>query len=633
MRVLLWLSNKSRGGWSSRVIWLSILAIALALLARAGGLPHPSRQASAQPATAAKIVVGPNMLVSRDGNIPHVELIVASNPTDPQNLVGAAITPTAADGGWACKSYFSQNGGDSWTDTVFPELHSNGGGDPMVGFGIHGTAYFASLMTVTSPEGRTRAAVMFYRSTDGGRTWHKPADLGYSYDHEVMAVDHTQGEYAGRIYLSVLYDYPVYRVGVFRSDDDGRTFIGPVEAANGGGTIGINTAADVLVLSDGTLIVPYEDFQFLPEKRKTSHTGHFWFVSSADGGVTFSKPHPIGAQEFDSSPTAPRVGTFPAFAVDTHSASFRDRIYAAWTDFRSGTYRVWFSYSADRGNTWSAPGEIDPSVPGHTLEYMPMLAVNRQGVLGSTWFDTRASADNKEYEEYFAASLDGGTSFLPPVRVSSQPSLLPGNGNLNIAPAVFSYKGEQRISFLSAASRWGNGGDYMGLTTDSAGTFHPFWADSRSGTFLIETAAVRVDKGKEEKQVASTAPKRTDITQKVSLVFDPATYDATTRELTMAVRLKNVSSSPIYGPIVATVASFGSGMGADDREYSPQILDASNGAPGAGATFDFRSELGTSGVLAPGAVSGASVWRLRLVKPLQTPDMHVTLTGYIPEIQ
>lgn len=631
MRAWPWLSDKFRRRWSSPVVWLSV--ILLALLVRASASPHPSRQAATQPTAGAKIVVGPNVLVSRDGNFPHVELIVASNPLDPKNLVGGAITPTDVNGGWATKAYSSRNGGDSWGDIVFPELHSNGAGDPMVGFGIHGTAYFASLMTVTSPAGRTGAAVMFYRSTDGGRTWHKPADLGYSYDHEVLAVDRTKGKYAGRVYLSVLYGYPVYRVGVFRSEDDGRTFIGPVEAANGGGKLGINTAANVLVLSDGTLFLPYEDFEFLPEKRKASHTGHFWFVSSTDGGVTFSKPHVIGTQEFDHSPNAPRVGTFPAFAADTHSTAFRDRIYAAWTDFRSGQYRVWFSFSADRGQAWSAPKPIDPSVPGHTLEYMPALAVNPQGVLGITWFDTRASVENKEYDEYFTASLDGGTSFLPPVRVSSHSSLLPGNGNLNIAPGVFLYKGEQRISFLSAASRWGDGGDYMGLTADSTGTFHPFWADSRSGTFQIETAAVRVATGKAEKQVASTPRKRTDITQKVSLVFDPSSYDATTRELTIAVRLKNVSSTPIYGPIVATVASFGSGMGTEDREYSPEILNASNGAPGAGATFEFQRELGTSGVLAPGAVSGASVWRLRLVKPLRTPDMHVTLTGSIPEIQ
>ena len=82
------------------------------------------------------ILVGPNMLVTRDGDIPHVELIVASNPTDPKNLVGAAITATRSEGGWACKTYATHNGGDSWQDAVLPEQHTLGGADPQVAFGL-----------------------------------------------------------------------------------------------------------------------------------------------------------------------------------------------------------------------------------------------------------------------------------------------------------------------------------------------------------------------------------------------------------------------------------------------------------------------------------------------------------------
>ncbi len=33
----------------------------------------------------------------------------------------------------------------------------------------------------------------------------------------------------------------------------------------------------------------------------------------------------------------------------------------------------------------------------------------------------------------------------------------------------------------------------MGLTADATGAFHPFWADSRSGTFQIYTAVVKVE--------------------------------------------------------------------------------------------------------------------------------------------
>ena len=585
------------------------------------------------------ILVGPNMLVTRDGDIPHVELIVASNPTDPKNLVGAAITATRSEGGWACKTYTTHNAGDSWQDAILPEQHTLGGADPQVAFGPHGTAYFATLTNVKDEKGNTRSGLMVFRSEDGGVTWQKPANLGYSYDHEVIAVDRTVGKYAGRIYLSVLYGYPVYRLGVFRSDDDGRTFTGPVEAANGGGTIGINTAANILVLSDGTLIIPYEDFEFLPEKRKNTHTGYSWIVSSTDGGVTFSAPHKIGSKEFENSPDAPMILTFPSFAVDSQSDRYKDHLYSAWTDFREHKYRIWFSLSTDRGSTWSEPKQIDANVPDWSRQYQPMVAVNRDGIVAITWFDTRVSQDNTKFDEYFTASVDGGKTLLAPVRVSSESSQYPGNGNLNVDPEAWNYKGETRLTFLTAASRWGMGGDYMGLTADPTGSFHPFWADSRTGTFQIQTAAVQVKSGgaapdkKDENTPAATAPSltQTDVTNRISLVFDPTRFNVTTGELEMPVRLQNVSDRPIYGPIIASVKSFGSGEGGEEKENSPQILNSGNGKPGEGATFDFTSALGDSRTIAPGAVSGAIVWKLRIVKPLRTPDAHVTFSGYVPE--
>jgi hypothetical protein len=104
--------------------------------------------------------------------------------------------------------------------------------------------------------------------------------------------------------------------------------------------------------------------------------------------------------------------------------------------------------------------------------------VNDRGVLASTWYET-AQDDAGEgckrgcFDEYFSASVDGGVTFLPPVRVSSQRSY--------------------RKWRLSTENRFGNGGDYMGLTADATGAFHPFWADSRSGTFQIYTAVVKVE--------------------------------------------------------------------------------------------------------------------------------------------
>ncbi len=39
-------------------------------------------------ATKPRIVVGPNILVSREGNQPKMETMVAANPQNPKNLLG-----------------------------------------------------------------------------------------------------------------------------------------------------------------------------------------------------------------------------------------------------------------------------------------------------------------------------------------------------------------------------------------------------------------------------------------------------------------------------------------------------------------------------------------------------------------
>jgi hypothetical protein len=176
-----------------------------------------SSAADSPPGNSPKVLVGPDMLVSRDGEFPHVELMVAANPENPKNLLGAAITMTKPGGGTACRTYASLDGGNTWVESPFAEQVEWGGADPQVAFGAHGTAYFASLSLQKNDQGDSRAVLSVYRSEDGGITWEKPAHLGGSvgsYDHEQMVVDHTYGKYAGRVYIGALYGkYPQYIVG------------------------------------------------------------------------------------------------------------------------------------------------------------------------------------------------------------------------------------------------------------------------------------------------------------------------------------------------------------------------------------------------------------------------------------
>ena len=577
-----------------------------------------------------KIVVGPNILVSRDGDIPHVELIAASNPMNGKNLLGAAITASSAKGSWASKVYSSNDGGVTWSHVSFPELHLNGGLDPQVAFGATGTAYFSAIRFLKDDKGNDRADLLFYRSEDGGVTWQKPADLSYSYDHPILTVDHTKGKYSGRIYECVLYGYPVYHVGIFRSADDGRTFQGPFEAANGGGKIGINTISNILVMRDGTLMVPYVDFEFVPEKNKKEHSLNFWLVSSADGGFTFSKAHQIGKQEVNNTPEGLRFFGVATAAVD-RSDKYPDRMYLVWNNFTSGKYRMMISVSTDRGATWSAAKAIDPGAPANSNQYQPAVAVNNNGLLGVTWFDTRNSSDDSRYDEYFSASLDGGETFVTPVRISSESSFPAGAGNQNLIPSAYTMQGKLLMDFTSAYSRWSNGGDYMGLTTDGDGRFFPFWADSRTGTFQINTAMVRFTSGADDPVPVEKT--ETDVSDRVEVMFDPTKYDASSKIIEIPIHIKNISKEKIYAPLKVELLSVGGGFEWEDKEQIkkniPEILNATNGKKADGAIFDLSPALGSEPWLNPGSVSGAIVWRMKIVDPTTVPSLHLKITGSV----
>jgi hypothetical protein len=326
-------------------------------------------------APAPKIIVGPNILASRDGDFYHVETMVAANPKNSRNLVGAAITPTQADGSAACRIYTTLDGGYTWRTSIVPEQEIYGGADPQIAFSPQGVAYFAALALAKDERGRTGAYLYFYRSEDGVVVWSKPANLGASYDHPQIAVDHTVGRYAGRVYLGVLYGRD-YSLGVFRSDDGGRTFTGPVKVTDGGG-IGVNVT-QMMVLSDGLLAMTYADFQIDPAKRKEGSASNSWIVTSKDGGITFSKPAKITTLRAlgDENNLLLRLFGFNAYAADSRSQRFRDRLYAAWTDFASGKPRVLFSFSTDGGQRWKAARQVDPATPADSTQFQPALAVS-----------------------------------------------------------------------------------------------------------------------------------------------------------------------------------------------------------------------------------------------------------------
>jgi hypothetical protein len=116
------------------------------------------------PKNVVKIFVDPDIRVSYDGEVPHMEAYIAASATNSDLLVagGELIVPGRALSATEARLYRSNDAGVRWTPVLLPD-EVNGGWDNAVAGGLGGVLYF-----LTSD---LEAGLTVYRTQDGGRTW------------------------------------------------------------------------------------------------------------------------------------------------------------------------------------------------------------------------------------------------------------------------------------------------------------------------------------------------------------------------------------------------------------------------------------------------------------------------------
>ena len=143
-------------------------------------------------------------------------------------------------------------------------------------------------------------------------------------------------------------------------------------------------------------------------------------MTSKDGGESLEEASAVSDFHMLWPPLATSMIGY--LAADPGARRFKDRLYAVWPDQRSGRQEILIAHSRIRAKTWSKPLTINddppPSTPRPRDHLMPTVAVNRDGVVGVAWYDRRDNPDNLGWWVRFRASLDGGETFLPSVRVS-----------------------------------------------------------------------------------------------------------------------------------------------------------------------------------------------------------------------
>lgn len=397
----------------------------------------------------AQITPGEDLPVPVDVALPLVEPWLAIHPADPANLVAAAMAGHP-DGSYGALVFSSSDGGRSWRKHD-PGLRDRAG--VRTEFLADGTAVF------------TTGAELF-RSRDGGRTWSPPSLVG-GQDHPMLAVD------GSSLYLisSGNWKGPSGRsrdaVLAARSTDGGATFSEPGRAVVSNLRY---EAHDSVLSSEGALLVGFADYG-RPGERRRLERQRDWLLVSEDSGKTFSEPLLI-SESCDSR------GGWSSLALNlSDRLAPPDRLFHVCATAQLDGIEL--RYSDTFGEIWSAPVRIDR--PGNVTPYSrtPAVAVNKDGVVGVAWYDGRGDGGTIKgsfrcTEILFAASLDGGATFLPEVKVSSERSCPASPENVGVA------------------LRFPAGGDHMGLAAASDGTFRLLWSDSRSGIYQLRTATVSV---------------------------------------------------------------------------------------------------------------------------------------------
>jgi len=215
---------------------------------------------------------------------------------------------------------------------------------------------------------------------------------------------------------------------------------------------------------------------------------------------------------------------------------------------------------------------------------MPMVAANEKGIVGVAWHDRRESADRRGWVLRFAVSFDGGESFTPSERISEGAMNADDNAKFRMLASHRPATGIDPHHVALIGGKWITGGHTNGISVDARGAFHLLWSDNRTGVDQLWTAAVIV-RGEGVLHGDPTLTALDDISKDLGIEATNTTYDSVEHTVVTHIRLINLSSAPICGPLKVRATGVRSEIG------TPTLLNAQNREPGAGAIWTVYPQL------------------------------------------
>lgn len=377
------------------------------------------------------------------------ELLTGGNDYNCPGIVGAGF-------------YTTGNKGLTWRSHCMVALPNEAVfGDPGVGYNTRGIAYAVAMNAI--PRTQKLNAIAIESSSNNGRTWNPPRLAvtpvlpGGTLDKPWLQIDvNPNSPFANALYISTTQlgaNETTDTIAVSHSTNGGATWSTTIVDAVQSDPL-VDQFSDLAIGRDGTVYVTWMRCSATgPTGKCGGSTATFYLARSTNGGVTWSTPRRIATVRLAPDTCTPDVncfyGTLPntnervanipvigvqsADAVRQHGNSGTlqvnrplhndptDRLFVVFYNWTGTFMQVEVAASMDGGTTWLPPVPVAPRSIRHD-QFFPWLSVNEDGIVGVTWLDRRNDPANLSYETFAAVSQPGSISFGTNIQIADTPS-------------------------------------------------------------------------------------------------------------------------------------------------------------------------------------------------------------------
>ncbi len=450
--------------------------------------------------------------------ISYGEVSIAMNPANTNQLVAGNNITT---------SYYSGNGGVSWTQ--FTSTSSSQGiyGDPAVACDNLGNFVFLHL---GSPLDHLTALT----SNNGGVSWTNGVAVGYNAgkaeDKEYVTTDRTNGPYKNNMYVAwaELDNYSSSAttdssmILLSRSTNAGVTWTPGIRVSKKKANCGWKAikGACPAVGPNGEIYVSWCGQGV--RMNKSLDGGNTWMA--ADVQVDVQIP-----DWYFTIPTCYWGTGFTSCSADISNGAYKGNVYIAWADQRNGSSNTdcFVARSTNGGATWTTT-KVNNDITS-THQFHPYITIDQTtGYVYVVFYDRRNYSSGGNTDVYLAWSTDGGASY-------------------------------KNIKINNTVSSYGANGDYIGITAHN-NLIRPMWTAQIGGQWqdlvaLIDYNTLVIASGLEENGLPEAHP---ELNQNYPNPFNDWCY------VTFTLPKKDNVTVKVYNAVGEVVA-----VPIDDINYEP----------------------------------------------------------------